>query len=101
MSRGEFEVLWAEMAIRDLEQIVDFIAQKALSQRNGCSTTSPRSLEPWRLSPAEAGLFPSLHVSRSRPIASSSSALSGSFTGLTASVSSWSPASTAEETWKT
>lgn len=29
MSRGEFEVLWAEAAIRDLEQIVDFIAQEA------------------------------------------------------------------------
>jgi toxin ParE1/3/4 len=29
MSRGGFEVLWAETAIRDLEQIVDFIAQEA------------------------------------------------------------------------
>jgi addiction module RelE/StbE family toxin len=29
MSRGAFEVLWAEAAIRDLEQIVDYIAQEA------------------------------------------------------------------------
>jgi|SRR3954467_301230 len=29
MSRGGFEVLWAERAIRDLEQIVDFISQEA------------------------------------------------------------------------
>jgi len=29
MSRGSFEVLWAEAAIRDLEQIVDFIADEA------------------------------------------------------------------------
>lgn len=29
MSRGGFEVLWAERAIRDLEQIVDFISQDA------------------------------------------------------------------------
>jgi toxin ParE1/3/4 len=29
MSRGGFEVLWAETAIQDLERIVDFIAQEA------------------------------------------------------------------------
>ena len=29
MSRGGFEVLWAEAAIRDLEQIVDYIAEEA------------------------------------------------------------------------
>lgn len=29
MSRGTFEVLWMEAAIRDLEQIVDFIAEEA------------------------------------------------------------------------
>jgi addiction module RelE/StbE family toxin len=29
MRRGSFEVLWSEMAIRDLEQIVDFIAEEA------------------------------------------------------------------------
>jgi toxin ParE1/3/4 len=29
MSRGRFEVIWAEAAIRDLEQIVDFIALEA------------------------------------------------------------------------
>jgi toxin ParE1/3/4 len=29
MSRAELEVLWMESAIRDLEQIVDFIAEEA------------------------------------------------------------------------
>jgi toxin ParE1/3/4 len=29
MSRGGFEVLWVEAAIRDLEQIVDYIAEEA------------------------------------------------------------------------
>jgi toxin ParE1/3/4 len=29
MSRGGFEVFWMEAAIRDLEQIVDFIAEEA------------------------------------------------------------------------
>lgn len=29
MSRGGFEVFWMEVAIRDLEQIVDFIAEEA------------------------------------------------------------------------